>query len=403
MPVDRGVAADLAQHLVDLYVEAQTRLATHIAQQLGAALAAPDWAEQKLRALARLEQWTQTLLTRLATEGGERAEQQIVLAYARGSQAALAELRGLQLTEAERFVLGNRVDAVARLARLAQARDAALGRALVDVRQALPGVGAVQRLAFTLTSQLRGTHLRIARWGLDAYRQVVGEVAAPGVLLGLDTRRRAAQRAWERLLVEGVTGFEDRAGRRWELASYVEMASRTTVAQAAVEGHLDRLGDADLDLVIVSDAPQECERCRPWEGRILTRGGPDGARTLDREHATEGGEQVRVEVAGSFDEAVRKGLMHPNCRHSIRAYLPGVTKIPKDTADPEGDKARQQLRYLERLVRSWKLREAAAIDPAAKKAAAAKVREHQTRIKAHVDATPGLLRQRAREQVGVAR
>lgn len=403
MPVDRGVAADLAQHLVDLYTEAQTRLATHIAQQLAAGMASPDWAEQKLRALARLEQWTRTMLARLAADSTGRVEQQIVLAYARGSQAALAELRGLQLGQAERLALGNRVDAVARLARLAEARDSALRRELVEVRQALPGIHAVQRLAFTLTSQLRGTHLRIARWGLDAYRQVVGEVAAPGVLLGVDTRRRAAQRAWERLLVEGVTGFEDRAGRRWELASYVEMASRTTVAQAAVEGHLDRLADADLDLVIVSDAPQECERCRPWEGKVLARGGPDGARTIQREHATEDDEQVRVDLAGSFDEAIRKGLMHPNCRHSVRAYLPGVTKVPRDTADPEGDRARQHLRHLERLVRSWKLREQAAIDPAAKRAAAAKVREHQARIKAHVDSTPGLLRQRAREQVGVAR
>lgn len=403
MPVDRGLALDLTTNLVDLYGDAQTRLATHIAQQLAAGMASPDWAEQKLAALRILQAWTQTLVGRLGSAAGAQVEQMVVLAYARGGRAALDDLRGHQLGDLERLALGNRVESMDRLARLAEARSAALSRELTAVRQALPGVEAIQRLAGSLTSHLQGTHLRITRWALDSYRTVVAQTATPGVLLGVDTRRRSAQRAWDRLLVQGISGFQDRSGRNWELQSYVEMATRTTAAQAAVEGHLDRLGDADIDLVMVSDAPQECERCRPWEGKILARGGPAGKRTIEREHATEDDHTVRIQVAGSLDEAIAAGLMHPNCRHSVRAYLPGVTKIPRDTEDPEGDAARQRLRALERQVRKWKLRQAAAIDPAAKKAAAAKVREKQAMIKAHVDATPGLLRQRAREQVGVAR
>lgn len=403
MPVDRGLAVDLTQGLVAMYGDAQTRLAAHIAQQLARGMAAPDWAEQKLAALRGLQGWTQTLLGRLGSAAGAEVERMVVLAYARGGRAALEDLRGHQLGGLERAAMGNRVDTMDRLARLAAARSSALSAQLTEARLALPGVEAMQRLAFSTTAQLQGTHLRILRWGMDAYRQVIAQTAAPGVLAGLDTRRRSAQRAWEQLLVRGVTGFQDRSGRNWQLESYVEMASRTTVAQAAVEGHLDRLADADIDLVIVSDAPQECERCRPWEGKVLAKGGPGGARTIEREHATEDGRTIRIKVAGSLDEAIGKGLMHPNCRHSVRAYLPGVTKIPKDTEDPDGDKARQRLRVLERQVRQWKLRQQAAIDPAAAKKAAAKVREKQALIKAHVDTTPGLLRQRAREQVGQAR
>lgn len=403
MPVDRGVAVDLAQGLADLYADAQTRLAQDIARRLASGMTSPDWAEDKLRALGTLQSWTQTLLGRLASTGAAQAEQAVVLAYARGGTAAMAELRGMQLGDLERLALGQRVESMERLRRLAEARSSALTRELTAVRQALPGVDAMQRLAWSLHSRLQGTHLRILRWGLDAYRTVIAEAAAPQVLTGLATRRRAAQVAWERLLTQGVTGFVDRSGRRWELASYVEMASRTTVAQAAVEGHLDRLGDAGLDLVAVSDAPQECARCRPWEGKILARGGPGGRRTVELEHATQDGQQVQVDVAGSVDEAISAGLMHPNCRHSLSGYLPGVTRIPTDTEDPAGDKARQQLRYLERQVRAWKLKAAAAIDPAAAKAAAAKARDYQARIRAHVAATPGLNRQPGREQVGVAR
>ncbi len=111
---------------------------------------------------------------------------------------------------------------------------------------------------------------------------------------------------------------------------------------------------------------------------------------------------IRVEVRGSVDEAIRAGLMHPNCRHSLSAYLPGVTRAPRNTADPEGDAARQKLRRLERETRKAKLEAAGALTPEAKRAAEAKVRELQARIREHVDSS-SVFRQRHREQIGTAR
>lgn len=128
--------------------------------------------------------------------------------------------------------------------------------------------------------------------------------------------------------------------------------------------------------------------CRPWEGKILSL---SGAPRVDG-----------VEVSGTLDQARAAGFMHPGCRHTIGAYLPGFTKVPKDTADPEGDAARQQLRYLERQVRAWKRREMVALDDQARAKARAKVRVWQARIRAHVEAT-GAKRQPFREQVGAAR
>ena len=373
MPVSRPLAEDLARVLVELYTAAETRLAAGIARMLADDLDAPDWAVRKLEAIGGVRELAERIVRRLDTESAAEVEQMLVLAYGRGGKAALDELGRL---------------------------GSAVPSQVSAIRTALPGTEAIQRLVFSLVSTLRGTHLRILRWSLDSYRTVVAR-ASVGTLLGVQTRRRTAQVAWEQLLSQGITGFTDRAGRNWQLASYVEMATRTTVAQAAVEGHLDRLATAGLDLVIVSNAPQECIRCRPWEGKVLTRTGL-GSRELRLQHTTRPGQLVAVEVAGSVAEAVAAGLMHPNCRHSLSAYLPGVTKSPTHTEDPEGDKARQQLRYLERQVRSWKLRQAAAIDPAAAKAAGVKVRAYQARIREHVTAT-GLHRQPAREQIGTAR
>lgn len=375
MPVDRTIAENLAASLVDLYTTAETRLAGQIGLLLRKDISRPDWADRKLQQIGALRRFAERLMAVLAEDSTGTIEKILTAAYARGGEAALDEL--------------GRVGG-------ARAGD------LASMRRELPGAAAVQRLAFGLAGRTQGTHVRIVRETVDIYRGVVGRTVATGTLMGTDTRVRTAQRAMDQLLGKGITGFTDRAGRNWDLSSYVEMSVRTTTAQAAVQGHLDRLGDRGLDLVLVSDAPQECARCRPWEGKVLARNGPGGRRTVEVEHAIHDGRMVRVEVAGSVDEAIGDGLMHPNCRHSLSAYLAGVTKPVTHTRDEQGDKDRQKLRALERDVRAAKLREEAAIDPAAKAKAAADVRAKQAEIRAHVDSTSAK-RQPQREQIGVAR
>ena len=371
MPSDRRLAEGLAQTMADLYGGVAERLAVDVARRLDQDLTTlvPDRPERRLLAAQALTEQSRRLVDRLDTAMADQVEQMVVLAQQRGSAEALRELGRLGF---------------------------ALPSTSAGIRRELPGAEAAQRLIFSLASTLRGTHLRITRWPEDVYRQVVSR-AEVDVLLGAATRRRAAQKIWEEFVSRGVTGFVDRSGRGWALESYVDMASRTVAAQAAVEAHLDRLAEAGLDLVIVSDAPQECELCRPWEGQVLTRDG-GGARTVEVEHATADGEMVEVRVAGSVDDAVRDGLLHPNCRHSLSAYQPGVTRQPTHTADPQGDQARQRLRSLERGVRKDKLVAETALTDQAKAAALARVRAGQGRIRDHVAAT-GLLRQRHREQL----
>lgn len=377
MPVDRTLAEDLTRTLVDLYAGLEQQIVADIARRLKAGITAPDWAGQKLASVNDLRNAIQQLIRKLNTDSAGAVEQAVVFAFARGGAAALDELAKAGYLDAKQ---------------------------VAAIRQSLPGAEAINRVALSLASTLQGTHLRILRWGLDSYRDVIATAALPKVLAGTTTRLAAAQHAWERLLGQGITGFVDKAGRRWQLASYVEMATRTGVAQAAVQGHLDRLGDAGIDLVQVSDAPQECERCRPWEGKVLDRIGPGGRHTVEVEHATIDHHMVRVEVAGSVVEAIAAGFMHPNCRHSINAYLPGITKIPTNTADPAGDEARQQLRALERAVRKAKTQAAGALDPAQARMYEAKVRDLQGQIRDHIATAPtALFRQRHREQIGAAR
>lgn len=84
----------------------------------------------------------------------------------------------------------------------------------------------------------------------------------------------------------------------------------------------------------------------------------------------------------TLSEAIAGGLFHPNCRHSITAYVPGLTpKRKKKTADPEGDKERQQQNYYKRMVDKWKKREAIAITDEEKKYCKGKIREWRKKLK----------------------
>jgi hypothetical protein len=397
VPVDRTLAEGLAENLANLYRDAETRLAENLARRARADIDS----QNRLQALTELRLQAEAVLKGLQGPRRREIERALMQAYARGSQAAVDELAGLPgdtlgdwLAQRSRVIR-----AIRWLLGYSKRRDARIAVAVARVRNDLPGIDSLMVLAQEFTQRMSSTDLNVLRWQDDAYRQVVVQPAFD-VLAGTKTRLRAAQVAWEHLLTRGVTAFTDKRGRRWELASYTEMATRTTVAHAGIQAHLDRLRQAGAELVIVSDAREECARCRPWEGQVLAIDGPAGVRNV--EHAIEDGVMLRIDVKGTVASATAAGLFHPNCRHRIAMYLPGVTKVPTHTADPVGDKQRQTLRRLERELRALKLKEAAVIDPDAAQAIRRKIRAKQARIRAHIAAS-GAQRRTEREQIGSAR
>jgi hypothetical protein len=370
MPVSPSMAENLARMVSQLYENAEASLLGILADALARGWEAPNWVQRKLAAITTLRTAVTDVLGALQTDADGAVRQALAAAYERGQQAAVAELGAIRQPQA------------------------------LEPR-ATPGEPVVDRLARAVLDDLRTPELGILRQTTDVYRAVVAG-AAGDPALGIGTRRRAAQRALDQFAGRGITGFVDRAGRSWDLVSYAEMATRSVLGRAAIEAHTDRLGAAGVDLVIVSDSPEECPRCRPWERKVLRREGPDGAGTVDVEHATEDGRTVSVRVAGSLPEARRDGLMHPNCRHTVSAYLPGVTKTPPKQEDRASYETTQKQRYLERQVRAWKRRAAAALDDDARRTANARVRGYQARIRELTQET-GLPRKSHREQLNTSR
>jgi len=123
-----------------------------------------------------------------------------------------------------------------------------------------------------LVRKISGTYNRIGSQAQSEYKNVINAVSEK-VINGDLTRKQAAQQALNKFADRGITGFVDNAGRSWNLSSYTEMATRSTTGQMALEGHVTRLQDNDIDLAMVSDHGEECELCRPWEGKVLSVSG----------------------------------------------------------------------------------------------------------------------------------
>lgn len=349
--VDPDLALRLAKAIADLYGDAAARMLQMVAQRLAAGIDEPGWAEAKLAELLQLRDDAAAVVAQLTADAPALIEQAIVDANTAGITAT-----GIEPTLAP-----------------------------------ITNQAAVNALAAETVTAVTAPHTAILRTVLDVYRTVIAETAAPGVVTGIETRRQAAQRALNRFADQGITGFVDKAGRRWELQSYAEMATRTASGRAMVEGRLAGYRTQGRTLVIVSDAPQECSACRPFEGQLLSI---DGAQVGERH----GG----IDVVDTVNGARAKGLFHANCRHDLRPYIDGLTKPMTHTADPEGDRARQEQRRLERGVRQWKRREAVALDDTERRKAAAKRAEWSKRLADHV-AGNNLKRLRYREQIGSAR
>lgn len=342
--IDPDLALRLAKATVDLYADSAQTMLEAVARRLARGIDEPNWETTKLLEQLRLRDEAAAVLERLQVLGPDAIEQAITEAYRTGSKTAASQL-GVTAT----FGMTN--------------------------------TRAVAELVSETVSAVQSTHVQILRSTQDVYRQVISETSSR-VVTGTQTRRQAAQSALDRFANKGVTGFVDSAGRNWNLESYTEMAMRTSTGHAQIAGALDRFEDEGNDLVIVSDAPQECRKCRSWEGKVLSVSG-------------------RTPGYPTVADARADGLFHANCRHALNVYVKGLTRRMTHTADPEGDAARQEQRRLERGIRQWKRRSAVALDETAKRLADAKVREWQAALREHVKAN-NLKRLSYREQIGSA-
>ncbi|CAN5424286.1 hypothetical protein BH09ACT9_BH09ACT9_00630 [soil metagenome] len=257
---------------------------------------------------------------------------------------------------------------------------------------------AATQLVLSLQSRLEELHMRITRYPRDAFQRIVA-MTSPNVLLGASTQLRAQQQAVQMFLREGITGFVDKADRRWKIGSYAEMAGRTSVARAFNDAGIARMQSSDINLVTIVGSLSSCRRCAPWVGKILSTDGTTGTVTLP--HATDVGD-VSVDIFATLDAARSGGLFHPNCSHRAVGYLPGLA-IPQANFkyDEAADKARERQREIEVEIRSAKRDQSVAANDIEARKAARRIKDRQQALSDHLEAT-GRKRASYREQLHFA-
>lgn len=363
MPASPASGEQLAAQILEEVAAAERALMALIVARLRAGIYGDSWEAEKLAEVQLIRQRLLNGSQQLSAQLAARVRKIVLDAYNHGQALAVTDLEAIDQPWS---LVPNAADVAEALAQTA----------VINVQ------AAVEQIPSLL---------------LNVYQQAV-YAGVEQVLGGTVTRVQATQTVLDQLAKRGISGFRDQAGRNWSLESYAEMAVRTGAGHAAVQGHVDSLAASGFDLIIVSDAPRECPLCRPFERKVLSISGQVGA-VIEPSALT--GDPVTVNVTASLAAARAAGFQHPNCRHTISLYSPGVTRAGNATAEPDRYDAGQRQREIERNIRQWKRRQAVALDDGAATVAARKVRLWQEMLREHIDAND-LTRLRRREQIGRA-
>ncbi len=165
----------------------------------------------------------------------------------------------------------------------------------------------------------------LARQEEDALRKAALKTVTESKAAGYGARQ--AKVDMEKILrSQGITSFTDKAGRKWSLSDYCNMATRTTARQAQVAAILT--ADPGHDLYKIVKIGATCPVCAPLEGRVYSRSG------TNPEYPALTKAFGKIDAAGSDDISNTYLNIHPNCLHSIVKY----TTIGKSEGQIQKDK-----------------------------------------------------------------
>lgn len=225
----------------------------------------------------------------------------------------------------------------------------------------------------------------------DIYRQTIYKTEM-FMAAGAKSLDQAIDMATKEFLDGGIDCIEYSNGRRVNIASYAEMALRTASQRATFLAEGKKRDEWVIHTIFVSAHANTCPKCEPWQGKVL----------VDDVFSSGTATEAAALGVPLLSTAMKAGLLHPNCRHTLATYFPGITILPKV---PNKDKAlktyeaEQKQRALERRIRKAKRKVAGACDNDNIRKAQAELRDLQRQIREHMDQHPELRREYNREKI----
>lgn len=334
MPISVSKFERLAGQMLDFYEEAEQTLLKKMAQALAKGTSNDRWASRKYAEVSKISNELRKVVNEMKAGRKILSDEFIETAWSDSSNAFVADAK--KFTDA-------------------------LG--ITALSRSSPKVAAILS---ELDDTLDAADRVILRKCKDAYSDIIGRASARAAS-GVITRRQAVQEELDEFASRGISGFVDKNGRCWEMATYAEMATLTAIERATIEGYTETMKSHGYDLAIISSHVGACPLCTAWEDVIISISGdtPDYPTLND------------AEAAGCF---------HPRCLHHISTYYDGISREgrnhPREVEEPSvAYSARQQQRSYERKIRKWKRRMAVATDVPTEREAYARVRYCQKKIR----------------------
>lgn len=227
------------------------------------------------------------------------------------------------------------------------------------------------------------------------------EVGALEAVTNTETRTRAIRKAINTITATGITGFYDKAGRKWSAEAYASMVIRTTAHNAAISSIRTRQQEfGGGDIFQVSSHPAARPLCYPYQGKFFSW-------STEGEFADGAGHTHVYNNITDSSYGEPAGLFGINCGHHPIPMIPNYSYPQKGPAMDEEENAKayeesQRQRQYERNIREAK-RDVeiakATGDTEAIKAAEQKVAREQANMRAFIKET-GRPRRYDREAIG---
>ncbi len=253
-------------------------------------------------------------------------------------------------------------------------------------------LGALQQ---SVKNDLRKAQFAVLRKMDDVYRQVIYK-AEVNMAAGAKTLNQAIDMATKEFLSKGINTIQYADGRMVDIASYAETALRTASQRATFLGEGKKRDEWGIYTVVMSTHDNCSPWCLPYQGKVMI---DDVYTSIPKERAQQLSKQMGYPLLST---AMSNGAFHPNCRHTLSTFFPGVSKLPPKTDSKKAlanYKAEQKQRFYERQIRKYKRLEAGSLDEENQAKYSAKVKEWQEKLKAHLEENPQLRRDYIREKV----
>lgn len=369
------IAQIFAQTELDLIASMKRNLARHEAEEREMGFEWEQWQRRKLQGLIRYRRENRKLLQdygRTIDRETEKLIRRSFLSGARGVDGLIERL----LRKAQSWLLAGRLTKP--ITRVDRTDDNFFR---INEKRLNALIEAIQ-------NDLQNGRTAMLRQAEDIYRQTIYK-SQVYLNSGASSLNQAIDMATKEFLEKGFNCITFKNGRRMNIASYAEMALRTSSQRAVFYGEGVRRSEWGIRTVVVSSHNNCSNLCLPWQGKVFIDDVYSGGKPGDGSYPL-------------LSMAMANGLFHPNCRHNMSTFIPGISSMPKpaDVVKAKANyKAEQEQRYIERQIRQYKRLEIGSADPQNQAKYSAKVQEWQEKLRAHLAENTQLRRDRRRERI----